>query len=207
VRDDEAADAVRAIELTFGLVGEFPGGSTLAAVLQQWPALQRVKAQALMSELIDLLNDPELGLVRRLKEDQRVLRLVWSAANAAAHADTQAKIRTLAHVASAGLNDDARFDEAMFLIDTLRELDVIDVRLLLALEAADPAPETGLRSSHALGVSQGVAESLNAKLLRLALVETPGMSFRGLHAEVRLSGFGREVLEALRQHGSGNPLR
>ena len=207
VHDDEAADVVRAVELAFGLVGEFPGGSTLAAVLEQWPALQRVRAQALMSELIELLSDPEFGLARRLRDDQRVLRLVWSAANAAASADTEAKIRTLAHVASIGLNDDAKLDEAMFLIDNVRELDVIDVRLLLALEAADPAPETGLNTSQALAVSLGVAESLNAKLLRLALVETPGMSFRGLHAEVRLSQFGREVLDLLRQQGNGNPLR
>ncbi len=207
MHDDEAADVVRAVELAFGFIGEFPGGSTLAAVLEQWPALQRVRAQALVSELIELLNDREHGLVRRLKEDPRVLRLLWTTTSAAADADTEAKIRTLAHVASMGLNDDAKLDEATFLIDTIRELDVIDVRLLLALEVADPAPETGLNTSEALAVSPGVGESLNAKLLRLALVETPGMSFRGLHAEVRLSEFGREVLDALRQHGNGNPLR
>jgi len=198
---------VRAVELAFGLIGEFPGGSVLVSLLEQWPALQRVRAQALVSSLIDLLNDPELGLIRRMKEDPRVLRLVWSAANAAANSDTEAKIRTLAYVASVGLNDDAKLDESMFLIDTIRELEVIDVRLLLALEAANLAPESGLKTSEALAVSQGVAESLNAKLLRLALVETPGMSFRGLHSEVRLSQFGREVLVALRLHGNGNPLR
>ena len=207
MHDDEAADVVRAVELAFGLVAEFPGGSTLVAVMEQWPALQRVRAQAMVSELIELLSDSEHGLVRRLQEDQRVLRLVWATTSAAADADTEAKIRTLANVASIGLNDDAKLDEATFLVETIRELHAIDVRLLLALEAADLAPDTGLNTAGALGVSRGVAEALNAKLLRLALVETPGMSFRGLHAEVRLSEFGRELLDALRRHGNQSPLR
>lgn len=206
MRDEEAADAVRAIEIAFGVVGEFPGGSTLTAVLEQWPMLQRLKAQAMLSALIRLLDDPEEGLVRRMSEDERVLRLLWVATNAAANADTQAKIRTLAYVASRGLKDDAKLDEMTFLVDTIRELQVIDIRLLLALEEANLAPETGLNSAEVLGVSSGVAESLNAKLLRLALVETPGMSFRGLHPAVRLSAFGRELLEVLRERG-GDPLQ
>jgi hypothetical protein len=133
--------------------------------------------------------------------------LLSTAINAAANADTTAKLRTLAHVASRGLRDDAKLDEAVYLVDILRELQVIDVRLLLALEALDLAPENGANTSEVLGVSNGVAESLNAKLLRLAVVETPGMSFRGLYPEVRLSPFGHELLIALREHGAGDPLQ
>lgn len=207
MRDEEAADVVRAVQIAFGLVGEFPGGSTLVAVMDQWSALQRLRAQVMLKELIEILGDPERGLVRRLSEDERVLRLLSSAINAAANADTKAKIRALSYVASRGLIDDAKLDEATFLIDILRDLQVIDVRLLLAIEARHLASETGLNTSEALGVSVGVAESLNAKLLRLAIVETPGMSFRGLHPEVRLSPFGHELLAVLRQHGEEDPLQ
>ena len=201
MRDEEAQDVVRAVELAFGLVGEFPGGSILVAVMEQWPKLQRVRSQAFIKELIDNLGDPEQGLLRRMREDERVLRLLSAAMNA----DSIAKVRTLAHVAFRGLTDDAKIDEAIYMVDILRDLQVIDVRLLVALQAADLAPETGLKTAEVLGVSVGVAESLNAKLLRLALVETTGMSFRGLYADVRLSPFGHEVLRALQEHGAGDP--
>lgn len=197
---------VRAVQVAFGLVGEFPGGSTLVAVMDQWPALQRLRAQLVVKELVEILGDPEQGLVRRLGEDERVLRLLSSAINAAANADTKAKIRALAHVASRGLIDDAKLDEAIYLIDIIRDLQVIDVRLLLAIEAEHLEPETGLNTSEALGVSVGVAESLNAKLLQLAIVETTGMSLRGLYPEVRLSPFGQEILDVLRRNGDGDPL-
>lgn len=112
-----------------------------------------------------------------------------------------------AHVTGRGLTDDAKLDEAVYMVDILGDLQVIDVRLLLALEAGNLESETGLNTSEVLDVSVGVGESLNAKLLRLAIVETPGMSFRGLHSEVRLSPFGHELLDALREHGAGDPLR
>ncbi len=148
---------VRAVELAFGLVGEFPGGSILVAVMEQWPKLQRVRSQAFIKELIDNLGDPEQGLLRRMREDERVLRLLSAAINAAANADSIAKVRTLAHVAFRGLTDDAKIDEAIYMVDILRDLQVIDVRLLVVLQEADLAPETGLKTAEVLGVSVGVA--------------------------------------------------
>jgi hypothetical protein len=52
--------------------------------------------------------------------------------------------------------------------------------------------------SELLGVTPGVGESVAADLLQLAVVETLGMSFRGVHAAVKISVFGREVLRFLR---------
>lgn len=205
MRDDEAADVVRSIDLAFGLVGWVPGASMLTAVVDQFSAVQTVRAQAMLKSLIDILDQPEHGLISRMSTDERVLRLVAAAVNAAANADTLGKIRTLATVVHRALADDAKLDEAAYLVDILRDLQVIDIRLLLALESADVDREKGVNTASALGVSIGVAESLNAKLLRLAVVETPGMSFRGLHPNVHISPFGREVLSALRDHGS-DPL-
>lgn len=112
----------------------------------------------------------------------------------------------MANVASRGLIDNAKLDEAAFLIDILREVQIIDVRLLLELEARNLPAEAGVSTAEVLGVSVGVADSMNAKLLRLAIVETPGMSFTGLHPQVRLSSFGHEVLALLRHHGGDDPL-
>lgn len=204
--DDEAVDAMRAIQIKFGVMGEIPLGNTLAALLDHIPRIQRLKAQVMLNGLIEILGDSEQGLVSRIHNDPRVGRLLWEAANAAANSDTTSKIRVLSQVASRGVVDDAALDESRYLIEILKELQVIDIRLLLELEAPDLPPETGISTAEVLGVSAGVAGSLNAKLLRLVLVETPGMSFTGVHAQVRLSDFGRQVLELLRQHGGGDPL-
>jgi hypothetical protein len=85
----------------------------------------------------------------------------------------------------------------MVLVDLLGQLEIIDVRLLMALDEAGEA----LRTSEVLGVSEGVAQMLNAKLLSLALVETEGMSFRTLHGAVRLATLGREALAVFRSNG------
>ena len=205
--DEELADQTRAIELALGFVGALPGGSFLAALIGQWSRVQALRANTMINDLLGQLANQENGLVKRLQADPRVARLVWEASSAATTSETNAKLRALALVASRGILDDAALDEARYLIDVLRQLEVIDVRLLLAIEAQHLAPETGLNTSAALGVTPGVAESINAKLLQLAIVEAPGMSFRGLHAEVRLSPFGREMLNTLRSCGQGDPLR
>lgn len=106
---------------------------------------------------------------------------------------------------SRAIVDDALFDESRYLIDILRELEIIDIRLLLALESTIRSQDTVDRCT-VLGVSVGVAESLNAKLVRLGLAETPGRLYRGLHRQVRASPFGVEVLNMLRQYGDGDPL-
>jgi hypothetical protein len=160
----------------------------------------------MLEQLLEMLDEPEAGLVRRLEGEPRALGLVASAVSAATAAETQAKIRALGQVAARGLADDARLDESAFLISLLREVEVIDVRLLLGIEARGLEDEQGADTQEILDVSVGVAEALNAKLLRLALVETPGMSFRGLHKEVRLAPLGGELLALLRATGQGDPL-
>lgn len=204
--DRESSDLARGLEVILGLVGDFPGGSVAAALLNQVPRLQRINTQALLSSLIEMLGDGEQGLVARIKDDPRVARLVWDASAAAAHADTRAKVLTLARIASRGVQDDALLDEARYLIAVIRQLDVIDVRLLVAVDEARLGRDEGLDTQVALGVSAGTAESLNAKLLQLAVVESPGMSYRALHSKVRMSALGAEILAYLRAAGGGDPL-
>jgi hypothetical protein len=85
------------------------------------------------------------------------------------------------------------------MINVLAQLEVIHIRILMALEESNPPAEAGVRVADAFDLSPGLAEALCADLLRLALVETPGMSFRGLHNTVRLAPLGREILGLLRR--------
>jgi hypothetical protein len=188
-------------------VGTAPGGSVLSAVINEWSVIQRVNAQDMLNQLIDLLSETDEGIVYRVQTDERVARILAEAASAAATADMKAKIRALSVVASRALADDAAFDEAGYVIGVLRELHVIDVELLVALEAAHLPDETGLDTSDALRVTAGVAKSLNAKLLRLGLIETPGLAFTGQHLSVRLGEFGAQILALLRESSDGQLVR
>jgi len=150
----------------------------------------------MLSDIVDLLDDAEAGLLYRIQNDERVLRLVWDATNAAALSDTYAKLRGLSYVASRGLIDDAELDEARYKIDILRELQVIDVRLLVSLDGLPD--QTRSSTVDLLAVSTGVAHALNAKLVRLGLADTGGVTFGAVYSSVQITTFGREVLAILR---------
>jgi len=168
------------------------------------PRARMMKAQAMLSDLIDLLGDTESGLVQRMQNDERVQRLLWEAAHAAAHSDTNAKLRALSRVASPGVRDDAELDESLYKVDMLRELQVIDVRVLVHL--AELSEGTNTPTSDLLAVSAGVAYGLNAKLIRLGLADTGGVTFGANYSLVHITAFGREVLSILRECGDGDPL-
>jgi len=119
--------------------------------------------------------------------------------SAAYLADFDSKVEALARVASLGVRDTALVDEARYKIGVIASLEAIHVRLLLALETElKRDPRNYPKVASLLPVSEGLAQGLCADLLRLALVEAAGLSFRGLHSQVRLSAFGQEILRFLR---------
>lgn len=98
VNDRDAENVVRALELALGALAELPGGALFAALINEWSRIQRMKAQVLLGQIIEILGDQEETIVRRLTEDARLVRLLGDAARAAADSDTSAKIRTLSDV-------------------------------------------------------------------------------------------------------------
>ena len=156
----------------------------------------------LLEQILEAIGTSEEDLLARVKQNPRVFWLLSDAVDAARLARESAKVDALARLAQSGLRDDARLDEAAYMISIVAQLEVIHFR---ALEAIDALQEpharrdgVGVDVAAALNTSKPVAEALCSHLLRLALVEAPGMSFRGLHHEVLISSLGREVLRLLR---------
>jgi hypothetical protein len=193
------SSSFRAVELTKAVLSELPGGSLASFVIDALPSVQRANAERVVLQIVELLGEDESELLRRLRGDPALFRLVADAVYAAARADSDAKLRGLARAASLGVRDSALVDQARYLVGVIAQLDVIHVRLLVALEAvADRDPKENPKVVDLLGVSEGIAQGLSAELLRLALAEAAGLVFGGLHNQVRLSPFGREVLRFLR---------
>jgi hypothetical protein len=119
--------------------------------------------------VIELLQaqDDEHGLLRRMRSDARVFGLVCAAFSAAETTEIVGKIRALANVVADGLNDDTKLDGAKFIVDVLAELNVIDVRWLLKLEA-DHRPHEGLSPIEPLGVTEVSARSVASCLTSFA---------------------------------------
>lgn len=182
------------VQLIQAVISEFPGGSVLAALVDEIPAVRYKKVGRMLLYAVELLDDPESAVAERVRSDPRVARLLWEASEAAAQAESDEKLRALAAVAASGIRDEALLDEALYTVGVLKQLDVIHIRLLNALDDEDE----GVDVANALNVSAGVAEALCADLLRAALVEALGLSFRGVHNQVKLSAFGREALRLLR---------
>lgn len=198
---DEIPDAARVVDLLQGALAEFPGGSVLAAVLEQYPRVQRLRALNLVKQILDILDEDGTSLVRRLKRDPRIQRMLWDAASAASSAEIPAKIAAMAAVVARGLADDAALDEANYLLGILRELEIIDIRILLSLETAALDSEKHRNTSETMGLTVGVAQSINAKLLGLGVVQSHGRSYSNLHSAILLAPLGEQILDLLRSQG------
>ena len=186
------------IELVQASLNEIPGGSILNALIDEFPPVQMHKAARVFQLILDILGDSESELLARVRSDPRIARLMWDTAHAAARAEMDAKFQALARVASPGVQDTARVDEARYLVGVVAQLEPIHVRVLHAMEAADLPRDKGLNIAQELKISNGLAEAICGDLLRLALIETTGMSFRSLHNSGRLADLGRDILRVLR---------
>lgn len=174
-------------------------GPVLRHLIDVMPSVQAHKAQEMLDALIDCCATTPSLLVERMRSEPRVQRLVWEAARAAADTEVTAKIRGLAAAAAPAVRDDAAIDESQLRIRTLAELQPLHVRALVELEASAPiAEQEAVELDELLVISKGLAAALAADLIRLALVQTRGMSFTGLHTSVKLSDYGQEIFQYLR---------
>jgi hypothetical protein len=174
------------------------GAKVVGAVAKRVPAVRRRQAELFIEMLIDLLGQDGKDLATRIENDPRVARIVWDGISASAQAELEDHVRGLARVASAGIRDTALLDQAQYMLGLVAQLAALHVQLLTLLEEAfQEDPKQYPQSAQLLGTSEGVGFGLNAELLRLGLVEAGGISFRGLHPQVRIADLGREVLRAL----------
>ena len=207
VDSDSLSDAAERLDPShteLGLVAAelLPLGPLWRFIAEQRPAVRRAQGRRLLEQILEAIGTSEEDLLARVQQVPRVFWLLSDAVDAAQRARETETVDALSRLAQSGLRDDARLDEADFMIGVVAQLEAIHFRALEALEAltepTDRRDGIGVDVSAALNTSTPVAEALCSHLIRLALAETPGMSFRGLQHEVIISPLGLEVLRLLR---------
>ena len=105
---------------------------------------------------------------------------------------------------SVGVLDDARIDEARYLVRALSQIEALHYRALRLLpERVGDDESQFVDLAETLGTGLPLAEAIATDLVRLALAETPGMSFRGITTRLYLAPFGAEVLAYLSLRAAG----
>jgi hypothetical protein len=114
---DDAGDGLAGIERTLGAIELIPRVGSLIRYLVEWfPAVQRRQAHDLLAQLLELIGAEPETVLDRLTTNEPLMRLFCDAARAAAAADSADMVRALAHAAAQGAIDDAKLDEAAYLV-------------------------------------------------------------------------------------------
>jgi hypothetical protein len=185
--------------------GLVPGGAIVNHLIDVMPGVQSHQAAAMFERLLKHVATSPDGLVSRIEADAQLHRVLWEAARAAADTELEGKIQGLALMASEAVIDRAKIDVMQLRIRTLAGLESLHVRAMRELEAAEAVGPRAEAVSLAdlLDISDGMATALCADLLRLALGESGGMTFTGLHTSAKLSPYGEEILAYLRGRALG----
>jgi hypothetical protein len=202
-RNTEALDAAEAV-----LEALLPAGSVVNYLVERIPAVQRVRAQRMMHELLEIIAVEASELIRRVQRDDRLAQLLFDAGRAAAQTLLDAKITALARVVAPTWLDNAKIDEARYIVQTIGQLEVLHIRVLRALEerAADHQYfNADLNVSSLLGCGAGLGNAIAADLVRLGVAEqgtkaAPPMGSTPVPGSVSPSAFGAQVLQYLAEH-------
>jgi hypothetical protein len=165
------------------------------------PGVQAHKAGMLFNQLLEHVAATPHELIERMRSDPRLQRVLWEAARAAADTELNDKIRGLARIAAEGVLDDAALDTSQLRIRALAEMQGLHLRVLLELESAGALGPTkeAVPLTDLLDIDVALATVLCADLLRLGMIETGGISFSGTHSSARLSSYGEQMLDYLRE--------
>lgn len=187
------------IEAVQALLDEFPTGSIFSYLIDRMPGVQAHKVATMLALMLRHAGTSADQVRAQMEGDPLLRRLIWDCSRAAAETELDDKIRALALVASEAVIDDARIDESQHRTKTLSQVGPLHIRMMRVLDERTRQEEgEGVEVADALGISVPLAESIASDLLRLALAESPGMSFRTLHRQLRKSLYGSELLAYLR---------
>jgi hypothetical protein len=221
----------RAIELASGVAGEI--AEVAITALSRDPFLGAVAGPFLDTAATLLLRRAtvfwqpvrEAGIspsefVESIQNDERVFDLLRDASEAAARTSLDEKIRALGSALLSGLmaKDDAQIEEAIIIVDALRELEAIHIRVLRILEEAPPMEVPPADGSTARPMRAQVSREklaaeldnpervLNGVLAPLEAQHLVENSAIGLwdysgNPEWSLTDFGQALLDLLRESG------
>jgi hypothetical protein len=197
---DAERRALALVELGLDLAGR-PGA--IAKYLWNLDHDVRMRhAWALLDDLIEVVDTNYDEVWRRIQVDPRLGRLIGEAMRSATETEERELVAALARAAAPGWDDDAKIDEARYIVRALGQLKPMHIRVLRAIEHAAPLQ---VFVSSTLGCSEGVGQAIAADLVRfgVAVQAMRGPGPVGMVPEPRAverSPFGTQLLAYLRDH-------
>lgn len=197
-----ATNTVVVLPILFGVPYSAAVGPALGIVVGSISKVRQIRAEALIDDVLKFVGIHATELVKRIEADDDLAELLRKAVLAAIEIEDRNHIQALAKMVAEGISSPSVDDSMKYLIGVLTQLQPIHISVLLSISDVDFPPESGFSLTDQMGLTEGIAQSVAADLIRLGLAESLGMSFTGLHTAVRVSKLGREIIGRLRESGS-----